>query len=121
MTAPWHSSRPHQLLADAWFGGMPTAFSLVKRGFFSITNAKLQNKHFCKKELWADAGGKPCARDKRAYRQVIFRQPASVQVAGKEVTFTGAFHMDKKPMTLLGTAGSSDVSATRHAPPRLHG
>jgi hypothetical protein len=101
LTAPWHNS-PHQLLADAWFGGMPTAFSLLKRGFFSITNVKTQTRNFCKKELWADAGGKPWERDSRAYRQV------TLQVAGRRVTFTGAFHMDKKPMTLLGTAGSSD-------------
>jgi hypothetical protein len=88
LTEPWHHS-PHQLLADAWFGGMPTAFSLLKRGFFSITNVKIQTKHFCKKKLWADAGGKPWAGDVRTYRQV------TLQVAGKEATFTGAFHMDK--------------------------
>jgi hypothetical protein len=81
---------------------MPAALSLLKRGFFSITNIKIQTKHFCTQELWADAGGKPWARDVRAYRQV------TLQVAGKEATFTGAFHMDKQPMTLLGTAGSSD-------------
>jgi hypothetical protein len=52
--------------------------------------------------MWADAGGKPWARDERACRQV------TLQVAGKEVTITGAFHMDKKPMCLLGPAGSSD-------------
>jgi hypothetical protein len=101
LTEPWHHS-PHQLFADAWFGGMPTAFSLLKRGFFSITNVKTQTKHFGKKDLWADAGGKPWACDVRAYRQV------TLQVAGKETTFTGAFHMDKQPMTLLSTAGSSD-------------
>jgi hypothetical protein len=84
------------------------SFSLPKRCFFSITNVKIQTKHFCKKKLWADAVGKPWARDVRAYRQV------TLQVAGKEATFTGAstftgaFHMDKQPMTLLGTAGSSD-------------
>jgi hypothetical protein len=79
---------------------MPAAFSLLKRGFFSITNVKTQTNHFCKKELWADAGGKPWARDARAYRQV------TLQVAGKEATCTGPFHMDKQPMNLLGTAGS---------------
>jgi hypothetical protein len=35
-----------------------------------------------------------------------------MKVNGKEATFTGAFHMDKKPMTLFATAGSS-----RKAPP----
>jgi hypothetical protein len=101
LTEPWHHS-PHQLFADAWFGGMLTAFSLLKRGFFSISNVKIQTKHFCMKELWADAGGKPWARDVRAYRQVTLRE------AGKEATFTGAFHMNKQHMTLLGTAGSPD-------------
>jgi hypothetical protein len=31
-----------------------------------------------------------------------------MQVAGWQFTFTASFHMDKAPMTLLGTAGSSD-------------
>jgi hypothetical protein len=105
LTAPWHNSRPHLLIADAWFGGMPTAVGMLKRGFFSITNVKLQTKNFCKKELWADAGGKPWTRNARAYRQ------AKLKIAGEEVAFFAAFHMDKQPMTLLGTAGSSE-----HAP-----
>jgi hypothetical protein len=101
LTQPWHNTRPHEVIADAYFGGMPTAVSLFKRGFFSITNVKLQTRNFCKKELWADAGGKPWQRDARAYRQT------TVHIEGKEVTFVAAFHMDKAPMTLLATTGSS--------------
>lgn len=36
----------------------------------------------------------------RSYRQL------DVLVNGKKVRFVGAFHMDKKPMALLGTTGS---------------
>jgi hypothetical protein len=75
----------------------------VLRGLFCIVNVKLQTKRFCKRELWADARGK-CRtheRNNRAYRYL------QLKVNGKETTFTGALHMDKKPMTLLATAGSS--------------
>jgi hypothetical protein len=33
---------------------------------------------------------------------------ATLHIGGQAFTFTGAFHMDEKPMTLLGSAGSSD-------------
>jgi hypothetical protein len=75
----------------------------MRRDIFSITNVKTHTKYFCKKELWADArGDKQChKRNDRAYRQLIFC------VNGKDITFVGAFHMDRAPMTFLGTAGSS--------------
>jgi hypothetical protein len=84
------------------------SFGLMQRGIFSITNVKTHTKYFCKKELWADAkGAKIChERNDRSYRQL------SLRVNGKDTTFTGAFHMDRAPMTLLGTAGSS-----KEAPP----
>jgi hypothetical protein len=37
----------------------------------------------------------------RAYQQLVLK------VNSIDTTFTGAFHMDRAPMTLLGTAGSS--------------
>jgi hypothetical protein len=75
----------------------------MRRDIFSITNVKTHTKYFCTKELWADArGDKQChEHNDRAYRQLIFR------VNGKDITFVGAFHMDRAPMMLLGTAGSS--------------
>jgi hypothetical protein len=85
------------------------------QGLFSITNVKQQIKNFCKKELWADARSERCThqRDDRAFRQV------TLQLPGKSVTFTGAFHMDKQPMT----AGDSCVvqrGPTCAAPPGVH-
>jgi hypothetical protein len=108
LTEPWHNTAPRLLVADACFGGMPTSFALMSRGIFSITNVKTHTKYFCKKELWADAKGAKMGheRNDRSYRQLRLR------VNGKDTTFTGAFHMDKAPITLLGTAGSS-----REAPP----
>jgi hypothetical protein len=52
---PWHHKGPRVVLADAWFGGLLTAVALLLRGLFCIVNVKLQTKHFCKWELWADA------------------------------------------------------------------
>jgi hypothetical protein len=108
LTEPWHNTAPRLLIADAWFSGMPTSFALMSRGIFSITNVKTHTKYFCKKELWADSKGAKMGheRNDRSYQQLCLR------VNGKDTTFTGAFHMDKAPMTLLGTAGSS-----REAPP----
>jgi hypothetical protein len=100
---PWHNKAPRIIIADAWFGGLPTSYALLQRGLYSITNVKAHTKHFCKKELWADARGNRNGhqRNDRAYREL------KLAVKGKEVSFVGAFHMDKAPMTLLGTAGSS--------------
>jgi hypothetical protein len=102
LTEPWHNQGPRLLIADAWFGGVPTSYALWQRGWFKITNVKTHTKHFCKKELWADARSdrRNHERNDRAYRQVTLRP------AGKEISFTAAFHMDKA-MTLLGTMGSS--------------
>jgi hypothetical protein len=41
-------------------------------------------------------------RNDRAYRQLTLR------VNCKDTKFTGAFHMDKKPMSLFSTSGSSN-------------
>jgi hypothetical protein len=56
LTEKWHNKAPPLLLADAWFGGVPSAVVVAKRNIYSITNVKLQTKH-CKQELWADARG----------------------------------------------------------------
>jgi hypothetical protein len=103
LTEPWHHKGPRVVIADAWFGGLLTAFALFVRGLFCIVNFKQQSKHFCKRELWADARGTRLMhmRNDRAYRRLQMR------VNGKGATFIGAFHMDKRPMTLLSTAGSS--------------
>jgi hypothetical protein len=54
LTEPWHNQGPRLLITDAWFG-VPTSYALWQRGWFSITNVNTHTKHFCKKELWADA------------------------------------------------------------------
>jgi hypothetical protein len=76
----------------------------VQRNLYSVTSVKLQTRHFCKRELWADARGERAGHEHndRAYRQL------TLKVNGKDTKFTGAFHMDTKPMTLLSTAGSSN-------------
>jgi hypothetical protein len=52
---------------------------------------------------WADVRGEKATDDRndRAFRQL------KMKVNGKDINFTGAFHMDKRQMTLLSTAGSS--------------
>jgi hypothetical protein len=80
----------------------------MRRGWYCITNVKTHTKHFCKKELWADALGdkRKHQRDDRAYWELV------LNIDGKRTTFHAAFHMDKAAMTLLGTTGSS-----KEAPP----
>jgi hypothetical protein len=75
----------------------------MQRGLFSITNVTTQTKYICKKELWADARGEKATHDRndRAFRQL------KMKVNGKDIIFTGAYHMDKRQMTLLSAAGSS--------------
>jgi hypothetical protein len=103
LTEPWHNKAPCIVIADAWFGGVSTAFALMQRGLFSITNVKTHTKYFCKKELWADARGEKATHDRndRAFRQL------NMNVNGEDINFTGAFHMDRRQMTLLSSAGSS--------------
>jgi hypothetical protein len=69
---------------------------------------KTHTKHVCKKELWAEALGNKRKHEcnGRAYLELI------LNIDGKVTTLSAAFHMDKAPMTLLGTAGSS-----KQAPP----
>jgi hypothetical protein len=108
LTEPWHDQIPRILIADAWFGGVPTAVGLVCREWYCITNVKTHTKHVCKKELWAEALGNKRKHEcnGRAYLELI------LNIDGKVTTLSAAFHMDKAPMTLLGTAGSS-----KQAPP----
>jgi hypothetical protein len=91
LTEPRHNNAPRILIANAWFGGMPLAVSLLQRNIYCITNVKLQTKHFCKRQLWADARGTRATheRNDRAYRQ------PTLKVNGKDTKFTGAFHMDR--------------------------
>jgi hypothetical protein len=103
LTEPWHNKAPRIVIADAWFGGVPTAFALMQRGRFSITNVKTHTKCFCKKELWADAREENATRERNDW---AFRQ-LKMKVNGKDINFSGAFHVDKRQMTLLSTAGSS--------------
>jgi hypothetical protein len=101
---PWHNKASRIVTADACFDGMPTGYALMQRSLFSITNVKIHTKYFCKKELWADARGVRATHDRndRAFRQL------KMKVNGKDINFTGAFHMDRRQMTLLSTAGSSN-------------
>jgi hypothetical protein len=80
------------------------AVSLLQRNIYCITNIKLHTKHFCKRELWADARGTRATHERsdRAYCQL------TLKVNGKDTKFSGAFHMDRKPTTLLSMAGSSN-------------
>jgi hypothetical protein len=81
----------------------------MQRGLYSILNVKTHTKNFCKKELRAAARGE---HRNHAHNDMAYRQIPSMQIQGKSTIFTGAFHMDKRPMTLLGTTGSS-----KEAPP----
>jgi hypothetical protein len=75
LTEPWHNHAPRILIADAWFGGMLTAVSLLQRNIYCITNVKLQTKHFCKRELRANAQGTGATheRNDRANRQLTLK------------------------------------------------
>jgi hypothetical protein len=107
LTEPWHDKGPRIVLA---------VFALLLRGLFCIVNVKLQIKRFCKKELCADARGnhRTGERNAKAYWKL------RMKVNGKEATFTGAFHMDKKPMTAACNSGFIKEGPTSHAPPCLH-
>jgi hypothetical protein len=101
LTEPWYNNFDRIVIADSWFGGMSTAWGLMQRGLCGILNVKTHTKNFCKVELWAAARGerRNHARNDRAYRHL------SMQIQGKSTTFSGAFHMDKRPVTMLGTKG----------------
>jgi hypothetical protein len=114
LTEPWHNQVPRMLIADAWFGGVPTAVQLIHGGLYCITNVKTHTNHFCKKELRKDALGRKRNHERkdRAYRELI------LTITGKDTTLHGAFHMEKAPMTLLGTTWSSQAPMGR--PRRCH-
>jgi hypothetical protein len=104
------------LIADAWFDGVPTAVQPIHRGWYCIANVKTHTNHFCKKELWKNAPGnkRNHERNDRAYRELI------LTITGKNTTLHDAFHMEKAPMTLLGTNGSSKEVPPVMPSPRLH-
>jgi hypothetical protein len=91
LTEPWHNQVPRMLIADAWFGGAPTAVQLIHRVWYCITNVKTHTNQFCKKELWKDALGNKRNHEcnDRAYRELI------LTITGKNTTLHGAFHMEK--------------------------
>jgi hypothetical protein len=104
LSEPWHNKGPRGVLADAAFGGVPTVVALEQRGISSIVNVKTHTKYFCKQQLWEDARGESNTheRDDRAYRQL------ELVINSRKTRIVGAFHMDKRPMTLVGTLGSSN-------------
>jgi hypothetical protein len=51
LAEPWHHKGPHVVMADAWFGGLLNAFSLLLRGQFCIVDVKQQTKHFGRRSL----------------------------------------------------------------------
>jgi hypothetical protein len=71
-------------------------------GLFSIFNVKNGSKGFPKKELLAAVTeeGK-LVRKKRAYATV------DIDVSGHMQTVLAEIHVDKQPMALVGTTGSS--------------
>jgi hypothetical protein len=58
LTEPGHDQSPRIVLADSWFSGLPTSVALLQKRLYSVCNVKTHTKHFCKKELWADAKGR---------------------------------------------------------------
>jgi hypothetical protein len=71
LTAHWHNLRPQQVIAHAWFGGMPTAISLLKRGFFSTTNVSSRPRLSAR----VSCGLTPTASHGHEIRELTGRQP----------------------------------------------
>jgi hypothetical protein len=70
LTEPWHNQSPRIVIADSWFGRLPISVALLQEMLSSVCNVKTHTKHFCKKELWADAKGDKASfkQNDRAYR-----------------------------------------------------
>jgi hypothetical protein len=55
ITAPWHSGSLKVVLADSWFGGLPTALLLHQFNLESVCNIKGVRQGFLKQRLHEDA------------------------------------------------------------------
>jgi hypothetical protein len=53
---PWHKG-PCNIIADAWFGGVPSSCALLQRGLYSVIHVKTHTKHSYKALLQEGAVG----------------------------------------------------------------
>lgn len=83
-------------IADSWFGSVQCAVALMKKtGLFSIMNVKTGHKRYPKQRMLADL----CERGDQVHYVV--------DVPGEEWKLFASGHVDKQPMCLVHTAGSS--------------
>jgi hypothetical protein len=101
VTRPYHDKSPRILVGDALFGSLRKAHLMRHAGLFSIFNVKNGSKGFPKELLAAVMEEGKLVRKKCAYATV------DIDVSGHMQTFLAAIHVDKQPMALVGTTGSS--------------
>jgi hypothetical protein len=97
-------------VADSWFGSTRTVEELSELGIYAVVSIKKGCKDFPKKTL----KDLMKVRGDKAWYKNEFQ--LGVEGDGEVVTMYGAAHMDKKPMLLCATTGTSlpGVGRKRH-------
>lgn len=111
ITAPWHSGSPRVVAADSWFGSLCTAYWLRAMGLFSVMVVKNGTKGFPKNALLQKVQREgEFERNQRAYAII------DINVEGHKKRLQAAVHVDKQPMVLVATCGTSQDAEeiTRH-------
>jgi hypothetical protein len=106
---PWKGTG-RVCVADSWFGSTRTVEELAELGLYAVMSVKKGSKDFPKKKL------KDLMKNRgdTAWYKNTFQ--LGVEGDGEEVTMYAAAHMDKKPLLLCATTGTSleGVGRDRH-------
>lgn len=97
----------HIVIGDSWFGSTRTAEELLELGFYSVLSIKRGCKDFPKREL-LDA--MKTRGDVRFYWDEV---TLGVEGGGDTYTVYAAGHMDKKPLLIAATCGTSLAGLAR--------
>jgi hypothetical protein len=105
LAEPWHGTK-RIVIADAWFGSVRTCEELMDVGLYSILNVKQGCAGYPKALMKAEL----VERDDRVWYKV------DVQLREGVVTTYAGGHMDKAPLCVVATCGTSleGVEAVRY-------
>jgi hypothetical protein len=104
LTKPWWG-RGRIVVADSWFGSMRTCEELAEVGVFSILCVKNGSAGYPKAEMKA-------AMQQRG-DQKFMEVEVQMNQPGKTLWFYAGAHMDKKPLLLVASTGTSLAGAPR--------
>jgi hypothetical protein len=91
----------HIVIADSWFGSTRTAEELLELGFYSVLSIKRGCKDYPKAELLAGL--------KQRGDVLYYKDEVQLGVSGDGDVYDiyAAGHMDKKPLLVAATCGTS--------------